>query len=127
MNRPLHVLVVEDDLDIREAVGDLLDEDGFQVSCAGNGREALERLARDALPDVILLDLRMPVMDGWAFKAALDAEPRLRPIPVVVMSADSTAAQRGVGSEAGWHLRKPIAVDELLGLLSVVREHLWRS
>lgn len=91
-----HILLVEDDLAIRETVADLLIGEGFEVTCASNGQEALRQLGEPgAPPGVILLDLMMPVMDGRAFRSAQQRDPRISGIPVVVLSA---------GDEAEWSL-----------------------
>ncbi len=101
-------MVVEDDHLIREAIVEALDEEGFEVIEAANGREALDKLhARRA--SLVLLDLMMPVMDGWQFREAQLHDPELSGIPVVVLSAvkdDHVSAAR--------HFAKPCDLDELL-------------
>ena len=88
------VLVVDDDPDARERVRHVLERDGWTVAEAGNGREALDRIS-EALPRVVLLDLTMPVMDGFSFLHELRARPDCRDIPVIVLSArDLTPAER---------------------------------
>src|SRR4051812_14163920 len=69
--RPPGLLVIEDDTDHREVVRDVLEEEGYQVDTAAHGRAGLARLSSGPPPDLILLDLMMPVMDGWEFMAAL--------------------------------------------------------
>ena len=86
------VVVVEDDLDIREAIREILDEEGYEVFTAGNGQEALELLANIPRPRLILLDLMMPVMDGHQFLEICRADPAYASIPVVVVSAGITVA-----------------------------------
>ena len=84
----VRVMVVDDDLDIRSALVEALDQEGFQVSEAAHGVEALEKLRQSAQqPDVILLDLMMPVMSGWELWEELKRDPALAKIPVVVLSA----------------------------------------
>lgn len=112
------VMVVEDDADISDVLAMMLEDRGHDVVLAANGREALDKLAvAEALPGVILLDLMMPVMDGWDFRRAQRVDPRPAAIPVVLVSAHvdvrSIAAEMGV---AAW-LRKPI---EFRSLISVV-------
>src|SRR4051812_1696827 len=80
------ILVVDDDREIRAVVDDLLTGEGYSVRTAGNGRQALEILAQWR-PEVILLDLSMPEMNGWTFLAHQQADPTLAGIPVIVMSA----------------------------------------
>jgi CheY-like chemotaxis protein len=79
-------LVVEDELDLREAIADLLELEGYRVATAANGREALDQLAAKT-PGIVLLDLMMPVVDGWQVLDAMRRDERLRGVPVVVISA----------------------------------------
>lgn len=112
------VLVVEDDEGIREALVDLLGTEGFEVTSAVNGADALGKL-RDVQrqhPDVILLDLMMPVMDGWAFRAEQRNDPALSEIPVVVITASRQADVATLAPKA--FLKKPIDFDELLRVIS---------
>lgn len=80
------LLVVDDDLDLRDALADLLVGEGWEVTCAGNGREALDALASERC-DVLLLDYMMPEMHGGEFRAAQRARPEIVGIPVVLASA----------------------------------------
>jgi CheY-like chemotaxis protein len=107
------ILIVEDDADIRESLTVALEWEGFEVFSAANGREGIEALAVLPAPCLILLDLMMPVMNGWEFAAALGTEPRLATIPIVVVSAFS---ERGEAIAAKAFLSKPIALDLLLDL-----------
>jgi CheY-like chemotaxis protein len=110
-----HVMLVEDDFAIRETVTDVLESEGFRVTCAANGAEALERLGRAAAPpDLILLDLMMPVMDGWEFREAQQRDPRLAAIPVVVLSAGAGMEGRLAGLSPDAFLPKPFELDHLL-------------
>jgi CheY-like chemotaxis protein len=106
------ILVVDDDADIREALVCTLQAGGYRADGAGNGREALDQLRRDDRPQLILLDLMMPVMDGWQFRQAQRQDPDLAPIPVVIISADiqNRAAYLGAAD----YLRKPFDWDNLL-------------
>ncbi len=115
------VLLVEDDLDIRETVAELLEMEGYSVALASNGVEALEHL-RNAprLPRVILLDLRMPVMDGWTFREHQLQHPGWATIPVVVLSADRNTTTKAEGFGARRFLQKPLDVRELLAVLSEI-------
>lgn len=106
------VLLVEDDADIREAMGPLLTEEGYDVSYAENGHEALQHLRSEELPAIILLDLRMPVMNGWEFRAIQRDDPKLSLIPVVTFSADGSA--QAVAISAQGRLRKPLTSKEIL-------------
>jgi len=111
------VLIVEDDVDIREALSQILEEEGYVVSTAANGQEALARLRTGPPPRVILLDLMMPVMDGWQFRAAQRQDPQLAQIPVVIISADSNVRDKASSIGAHGFFRKPI---EIAGLLATV-------
>jgi two-component system, chemotaxis family, chemotaxis protein CheY len=104
------VLVVDDDPDILDALSEILEVEGYQVDRARNGREALQRLEHK-LPDLVLLDLMMPVMDGWEFARSLG--PDARP-PIIVLSADRNVSvkAREIGA-LGW-LAKPFELSELL-------------
>ena len=106
------ILVVDDDADIRDALSSLLEELGYETLCAANGREALERLRRpDAKPPgLILLDLMMPVMDGFQFIREQRKDPDLAAIPVVVVTAGSENAVQGVLEV----LKKPVRAERLL-------------
>jgi CheY-like chemotaxis protein len=81
------LLLVEDEAPIRAALGEALQEEGFEVVAAANGREALDFLRNSPRPSAILLDLLMPVMDGWDFRHEQLNDPLLRDIPVLVVSA----------------------------------------
>lgn len=112
------ILVVEDDLGIRQAVGRILKEEGYGIAVAENGREALDRLRAGERADLIILDLRMPVMDGWEFRAAQKNEPALANIPVIAISADGSAKAEAIAAQA--YLRKPLSMNLLLDTMSRV-------
>jgi CheY-like chemotaxis protein len=107
------VLVVEDDVDIREMLGELLEDEGYDTALAKDGQEALELLSTIPRPCLVLADLVMPVMDGWDLLKALSLDDRFATIPVVVMSgANKTSfpAQMQV-------LKKPADADILLEIV----------
>jgi CheY-like chemotaxis protein len=109
------VLVVEDDADVREALLEVLEDSEYRPQAASNGREALACLHADPTkPCLILLDMMMPVMDGWAFRAAQTSDPELRSIPVVVLTAHVSAQQAARDLHAAGFLRKPVNLDMLL-------------
>src|SRR5919108_5374291 len=81
------VLIVEDDANLRDVLAETLKFEGYDAQVAANGLHALERLQHIDPPDVIVLDLMMPVMDGWGFRDALRLMPAIRDVPVVVVSA----------------------------------------
>jgi CheY-like chemotaxis protein len=108
------ILIVEDDVDVREALAVFLAGEGYKVVEAGHGAEALDQL-RSAVPFcLILLDLFMPVMDGWTFRAEQLRDAALATIPVIVISADASAVRRGRELGAVASMVKPIDFDALL-------------
>jgi len=102
------VMIVDDDRDIREVLGEMLADEGFTVEAAWNGAEAMRRLRDGFRPNLIILDLMMPVMDGVTFHAALKESPDLAGIPVIGVTA---AAASDVDFEC---LRKPVRFDTLV-------------
>ncbi len=113
------VLVVEDDCAIRDVVREILESEGFGVRVAAHGADALAVLrASSPRPRVILLDLMMPVMDGWEFRRALKADPELARIPVVVVSADHMLEQKIASLAVEAWLPKPFELDTLLATIS---------
>jgi len=114
----VRLLIVEDDPDIRESLGELLAAEGFEVSLADNGKSAIDHLvACDNLPEVILLDLMMPVMSGEQFRSAQLADTRLAMIPIVIMSAAQELTQTGQRLKAAAVLKKPLGIDPLIDTL----------
>lgn len=107
------VLVVDDDDDIRATLLELLLSVGYRVCGAANGREALECLLTKRQPCLVLLDLNMPVMNGYEFLAALARDQRLPELRVVVMSAALTNKPDGVP-----FLTKPFEIDDLLAYVA---------
>jgi CheY-like chemotaxis protein len=113
-----YVLVVDDDPDVREALVMALEAHGLRVESAANGREALERLRAGDSPCVILLDLMMPVMNGWRFRAEQASDPRLAHIPVVVLTGAGPAARATeAGLAASSVLSKPVDLERLMSIV----------
>jgi DNA-binding response OmpR family regulator len=112
---PCPVLIVEDDHDLREMMAQLLTLEGFDADTVANGREALEYLHGRRIPHVILLDLMMPVMDGWEFHRRMTADPALAPVPIIVLSALDQV--RATNIRAAAFLKKPLDFDRLLHLV----------
>jgi signal transduction histidine kinase len=108
----IRLLLVEDDSSIRLALTDMLEDEGFAVTTAINGRAALEDLRHAPPPDVIVLDLMMPVMDGWEFRVEQRSDPMLAGIPLLAMSADLSAKARAIAADG--YVRKPIDFPEML-------------
>ena len=109
-----YILIVEDDDDIREALTQILELEGYAVREAANGREALDISRAEPTPSLILLDLMMPVMDGWQFRAEQVKDPVLSKVPVVVISADLSIQEKAASFGAAAVLPKPISLDRLL-------------
>jgi CheY-like chemotaxis protein len=105
------ILIIDDDSNSREALAELLADEGYVVAAAANGAEGLAYLRSGQPAHVILLDLMMPGVDGWDFRAEQKRDAALAQIPVIVMSA------AGKLLDADYALRKPIDVDALLTLL----------
>jgi CheY-like chemotaxis protein len=110
------VLVVEDDDLIRGAMRMVLEWEGYRVSCAEDGRQALDLLRTGERPACILLDLMMPVLDGWSFRKEQQQDPDLAAIPVVVVSA----IEAKDSPQADGHVQKPFQPEELLAALGGV-------
>jgi CheY-like chemotaxis protein len=109
--------MIDDDADVRSALAELLEIHGYIVASAGNGEEALALLRNAATPpSVIVLDVLMPEMDGWQFRAEQKKDPALAAIPVVVVSAMRNA--EGFDAAAVFH--KPVSVDRLLAALDQI-------
>ena len=115
------VLVVDDDRDIRGILGDVLQEEGYATSTVADGREALRVLREGLRPCVILLDLSMPGMNGWDFRANQLRDPELSAIPVVVMSAAGYRPETIQAQLAGvGFIRKPLPLEEILTAIAEV-------
>ena len=111
------VLIVDDDADIRGAVLETLEDEGYLVLSARNGKEALELLrSLPVQPGLILLDMMMPVMDGLGFRAEQLNDPSIAEIPVVVMTADSHVAMKAATLQAAAFLKKPVELEELFAV-----------
>ncbi len=105
------ILVAEDDVGLRDVVVEILESSGYEVVPADDGQQAMSYLAAaEEAPAAVLLDLMMPVIDGWGCVRAMRADDRLWQIPIVIMSE----AEEGVAAGADMFLRKPFRVDELL-------------
>ncbi|ACG72060.1 response regulator receiver protein [Anaeromyxobacter sp. K] len=107
------ILLVEDDDAIRESVAECLDAEGYAVATVENGVAGLEWLRRSGRPDLVVLDLVMPVMNGAQFLEAVRGDPSLRDLPVVLMTAALPSAQLPVPVADGY-LTKPFELEQLL-------------
>lgn len=107
----VRVLIVDDEPDIRATVSAMLEIEGYDVAEAANGADALAVVEADP-PDVILLDMRMPVLDGWGFAAEM--RRRNHAIPIVVMTAARDAARWAAEVAAASFVAKPFGYDDLI-------------
>ncbi len=113
------ILLVEDDQDIRETLVELLQEEGYEVFFAENGQEGLDKLSTlPALPNLILLDLMMPIKDGFQFCLEKDANPKFTHIPVVVMSADGLIKENQQRVNACAYLKKPLDIYHVIDIVA---------
>lgn len=109
------ILLVDDDLDLREAAAEALEDAGYSVVRADDGRRALDEMTRGGLrPDLILLDMMMPNLDGWGFRVAQKQVPDIAGIPVVALTAYALTDDERNQLDAAAILRKPVALEELM-------------
>ena len=109
------ILVVDDDEDIRKLLTKFLESEGYDVFTAIHGKDALEQLQSAEPPGLILLDLMMPVMDGWDFVLAMHLDSKLSDIPTILITATPEKAQ---GIKPDRVVSKPLQLDRLLDLIS---------
>ena len=114
------VLVVDDEPLIAMALEAMLEDAGYRVATAANGRQGLERLAEAPRPDLVLLDMMMPVMNGPAMLAAMAADPGLRRIPVIVLSSLPEEAIRARADGVAAILLKPYTAEQVLDAIARV-------
>lgn len=110
----MSVLIIEDDDGVRDSLAAILREEGYFVEMVNNGAEALARLQERPLPTLILLDLMMPVVDGIDFRKQQLADPELRKIPIIIISARPDVAEQAHTLGADAFLQKPMSFEELL-------------
>ena len=108
------ILVIEDDINIRDVLKLSLEFEGYHVLTAGNGKQGFEVLEQEALPGLILLDLMMPVMNGWEFLEAIKKKEILNTIPIVVVSAYADKART---IECQDFVSKPLDLDHLMATI----------
>ncbi len=123
MGKQLKILLVDDDIDFIEATKTVLEKELYEVIIASEGNEALQK-ARDENPDLILLDIIMPVKDGFTAAEQLKKDPQLSKIPVIMLTSFSSRGQgtsiprgRGFSLEAEDYIEKPVTPEELLSKL----------
>jgi CheY-like chemotaxis protein len=115
VTRSPEILLIEDDADLADAIVEVLQNEGYRICYAGDGKEALALLSQNRPPDLILLDLMMPNMNGWEFRAAQLRDPAIAKIPVIVLSA---TGERARPIDAAMVLRKPVTLEVLLSALA---------
>jgi CheY-like chemotaxis protein len=113
----MKILIVEDDADIRDALIYLLQSEGYETYQAKNGKEALSQLDGPLKPDLILLDLFMPVMDGFEFRLKQLENPLIARLPVIVMSADMHDIEKKEQTKVLHYLKKPLQLEDLLAMI----------
>ena len=111
------VLLVDDDLAVQEALKDALEDEGHKVTVAGNGIAALGHLRSGMLPDVIVLDHMMPVMDGPTFVSEVHKDPALQGLAIVLLTADARADMKASAMGVNAYLRKPLKLEQLLDII----------
>jgi CheY-like chemotaxis protein len=117
MTAAARILLVEDDTGIRDSVVECLETEGYDVAAVANGSDALDWLAREAPPDVLLVDLVMPVMSGGELIQRLKADPRLASVPAVLMTAMLPSPRTPVPA-ADALLPKPFELEALLEVVA---------
>lgn len=111
------ILLVEDDLSIRELLTEILEDEGYVVSSSANGSEGLECL-KNTIPDLIIMDIMMPVMDGYAFRKELLKNNKFNSIPVIVMSAQTQGLEKLEAHGLTNFINKPLELSHLLNTVS---------
>ncbi|MEW6092777.1 MAG: response regulator [Chloroflexota bacterium] len=121
------ILIAEDERDIRDLITFTLQFAGYEVVAAVNGEEALN-LARNEVPDLILMDVRMPRMTGYEACSAIKADPKLKDVPVIFLSAKGQEAEIQTGLQAGAeeYLLKPFAPDQLTQRIQAVLQKIGK-
>lgn len=109
------IVLIEDDRDIRVSLMQLLEFEGYRVLTAENGKDGLTLLKKNPTPKLIILDLMMPVMNGWQFLEAKKENPELAPLPVLVITAISDGIKPSQGIDV---MKKPVEVEALLKIIN---------
>jgi CheY-like chemotaxis protein len=120
----VRLLVVDDDYGVLDAIKEVLEDEGYEVSLAADGLEALKELRLGQRPCMILLDLMMPVMNGWDFRQEQLRDEILASIPTIIITADGRADQKSADLKTDGFLKKPVNPDQLM---AVVEKHCGKS
>lgn len=115
-----YILVVEDDPDLRAIHAEILHAEGYEVRAAADGVEALEVMSDAGAPALVLLDLRMPRLDGWELAARMRATPAWSSVPLVVVAAHYAIAAEATALGARAWLHKPASIDDLVAVVERV-------
>ena len=118
-----NILVVEDDSTLRNAMGDLLGEEGISATRAENGQVGLDLLRAGARPCLVLLDLQMPIVDGFTFRRRQLEDPAIAGIPVVVMTGQPGKAQEAARLGVALTVSKPVPPSRVLGVVEQYCAH----
>lgn len=114
-NSSKHILIVDDDIDTLSLLADLLRTSGYKVDCANNGAQAIAFLRSSLnMPGLILLDLKMPEMNGLEFRREQEKDPRLADVPILLMTADNHIQSKSMRLGAKNYLKKPFESLELI-------------
>jgi CheY-like chemotaxis protein len=119
-------MVVEDNEEVRMVIGKILESGGYEVIEAESGRECLEKLVEGERPDLILLDVMMPGMDGWETSRLIKSNEVLKNIPICMLTAKTSTMDALMSLESGhanWHLNKPINRKQLLDTIKWLLEN----
>jgi DNA-binding response OmpR family regulator len=111
------ILIVEDDSSLREALAQVLSDEGYELLSARDGLEAVNCLKNGNRPDVILLDLSMPVVNGWEFRMFQKGDPELARIPVILITAGGYSREEVAWLEPSALVPKPVDLDVLLAVI----------
>ncbi|HET6582360.1 MAG TPA: response regulator [Nannocystaceae bacterium] len=112
------ILIVDDDPAVRDAIKDVLEDEGHRVEVAAHGAEALDSLRAGTRPDLVLLDHMMPIMDGPTFAEAVERDPALRGLKIVLLTADGRASAKATAMGLDAFLTKPVQLDQLLDVVA---------
>lgn len=121
MSAQKKILIIEDNPDISKALSEVLSDCGHTIDLAYNGKEGLDHLYHDELPDVIILDMFMPVIGGIEFRNRLKTIPALSFIPIIGMSADAFGERRFHSCGIDYFLHKPFELNDLLTILDEIK------
>lgn len=118
MENKKHILVIDDEVELRGCIVDLLESEGYFVTQAENGRDALNQLQNTPLPKLIILDYMMPVLDGKGFCEEKQKNPLIKDIPVILLTAATISPDKLENLILAAHLNKPINLDLFLDIIS---------